>query len=153
MFGKRVSEYLRFQWVFLVLIVVVGLARLALSLAGLPVTTVRWVSINAVAWAGVLYYGVVVHTSGFGSYKQLLPLGLFQTLAFQVVPVVGILLAIAGHANVFAASEYSLGATSQWKHLAAHLTIGMVVPPLASWAVSSLVMLITKKLAPRPAFA
>ena len=45
-FGKPLSEYVRFERVFLILIVVVGLARLVASLAGMPNTTVRF-SIDA----------------------------------------------------------------------------------------------------------
>lgn len=153
MFGKRVSEYLEFQKVFLVLIAAVGLARLGLSVAGLPNSTTRWFSMNVVAWAAVFYYGVAVHTRGFGSYKQLLPLGIFQTILMQAIAVTGILLAIAGFPNVFAAPEYSFGAGSQWAHVAAHLTIGIVVPPLLLWAVSSLVLFVTRKTSPRPATA
>ena len=153
MFGKKVSEYLAFQKVVLAILAVVGLTRLGLSLAGLPDSTVRWLPMNAVAWAGALYYGVAVHTSGFGSYKQILPLGFFQTLLQQSIAVLGIVLTIAGFGNIYGAPEFSMGAQSQWTHLLAHLTIGIVVPPLLLWAVASLAMLITKKLAPRPAVA
>jgi hypothetical protein len=153
MFGKRVSQYLSFQKLFLGLIAAVGLARLGLSLAGLPDTTVRWLSMTVVAWAGVLYYGVAVHTRGFGSYKQLLPLMIFQTVLVQAIAVSGILLSIAGLRNVFTAPEYSFGAQSQWLHALAHLTIGIVVPPLLGWGVGSLALLITRKVTPRPALA
>src|SRR5262245_3100232 len=151
MFGKRVSEYLRFQKVFLVVLAAVGFARLGLSLAGLPDTTVRWLPMNVVAWAGAFYYGVAVHTSGFGSYKQILPLGIFQTLLQQSIAVLGILLTIAGASNIYGAPEFSMGAQSQWTHLLAHLTIGIVAPPLLLWAVASLVMWVTNKVPPRPA--
>lgn len=148
MFGKRISEYLTFQRVFLVLIAVVGLLRLGLSLAGVPNTTTRWLSMNVVSWAGCFYYGVAVHTRGFGGYRQLLPLGLFQTVLQQAIAVTGILLDIAGYANVYGAPEFSFGA-GQGAHLLSHLTIGMVVPPLLFWGVSSLVLLVTRKTAPR----
>jgi hypothetical protein len=54
-----------------------------------------------------------VHTSGFGSYKQLLPLMLFQTLVMQSIAVLGILLAIGGFPNIYAAPEFSFGAQSR----------------------------------------
>jgi hypothetical protein len=152
MFGKRVPEYLAFEKVFLILIAVVGLLRLGLSLAGQPNSTVRFLSMNVVAWAGAFYYGVAVHTRGFGSYRQLLPLGLFQTILQQAVAVLGILLDMAGYANIYAAPEFSFGA-GQGAHLLAHLTVGIVVPPLIFWAVSSLVLLVTKKASTRPATA
>ena len=67
---------------------------------------------NVVSWLAVVYYGVAVHTKGFGSYRHLIPLGFLQIAAQQGVAVLGILLAIAGRDNVFAAPEYSFGATS-----------------------------------------
>jgi hypothetical protein len=153
MFGKRLSQYLEFQKVWLILIAAVGLARLGLSLAGLPDRTVTFLSMTVVGWAAVLYYGVAVHTKGFGSYKQLLPLMIFQVVLVQSIAVAGILLAIAGFPNIYAAPEYSFGVQNQWVHLLAHLTIGIVVPVLLWWGVASLVLLITKRVARRPAVA
>jgi hypothetical protein len=153
MFGKPVSEYLRFQKVVLALRAAVGLARLGLSLAGVPNATVAWLSMNVVGWAGVMYYGVAVHTRGFGSYRQLLPLALFQITLQQLIAVLGILLAIAGLPNVYAAPEYSFGAQSQWLHALSHLTIGIVVATLLMWGVASLVLLVTRKIVRRPALA
>ena len=46
--------------------------------------------------------------------------------------------------NSYAAPEYTFG-MSPIVHLAAHLTIGIVMPTLILWAVASLVMWITKK--------
>ena len=40
-FGKTMGEYLRFAAVILALVVVVGVARLALDLAGVPAAVVR----------------------------------------------------------------------------------------------------------------
>jgi hypothetical protein len=153
MFGKRVSEYLAFEKVWLFLIAAVGLIRLGLSLAGLADHTVAWFSMNVVVWAGALYFGAAVYTKGFGSYKQLLPLMIFATLTMQSIAVLGILLSIAGTPNVFTAPEFSFGVQSQWIHLLAHLTIGLVAPPLLLWGVSSVVMLVTKKVSRRPAVA
>jgi hypothetical protein len=153
MFGKTMSQYLDFQKVVLAVLAVVGLARLGLSLAGLPDSTTRWLSMNAVTWAAALYYGVAVHTSGFGSYKQILPLASFQIVLQQAIAVLGILLSIAGFENVYTAPEYSFAAQSQWIHLLSHLTIGIIVPPFLLWGVASLVMLITKRVARRPAMA
>ena len=154
-FGKRVSEYIGFEKVFLFLVAAVGLTRLALSVAGLPDATVRWLSMNVVILFGALYYGVVVYKSGFGSYRQLLPLMFFAVAILHTIAVIGILLFMAGFPNIFAAPEYSgsLGPSQQWIHIAAHLTIGMVAAPLVSWLVSSLAMRIAKSVAPRPATA
>ena len=153
MFGKRVSDYLAFQKVPLVLVAAVGLARLGLSLAGLSNETVAFLSMTVLGWLAVLYYGVAAHTSGFGSYRELLPLVTIQVVVVQLIAVLGILLSIAGLSNVYAAPEYSGPlsgpAPNQWVHLLAHLTIGIVVPILLSWAVASLMMLAAKKVSRR----
>ncbi|MGE0454572.1 MAG: hypothetical protein AB7O37_20005 [Vicinamibacteria bacterium] len=155
MFGKPVSEYLRFQAVFLALIVAVGLVRLGLSLAGLPDSSVRWASMNVPLWVGTLYCGIAARLTGFGSYRQLLPLVFLQLVPFHAVAVLGILLAIAGVPNIFAAPEYSPTAegVGQWAHVLAHLTIGMAVPTLLLWAVAAAAYRITHALARRPATA
>ena len=156
-FGKRISEYLRFQRVWLALLAAVGLARLGLSLAGLSDRTVMWLSMTVVGWAAIIYYGVAVHTRGFGNYRHLVPLIFFQMVLVQSIAVFGILLAIAGVPNIYAAPEFSgppfARSTNQWTHALAHLTIGMVAPVLLWWGVGSLVLLITRKVARRPAVA
>ncbi len=153
MFGKTLSQYLAFQKLFLALIVAVGLLRLGLSLAGVPDSAVRWLPMNVVLWAGTFYYGVAVHRTRFGSYRQLLPLLFLQLIPFHGIAVIGILLAIAGFPNIFAAPEFSFGGQSPWLHLISHLTIGMVVPTLLTWGIASLVMKVTKSVARKPALA
>jgi len=153
MFGKSVSQYLSFQKVYLIAIVVVFLVRLALSLAGMPNSTVKWFSVTAVLLLGVLYYGIAVHTRGFGSYKQLLPLALFQSVLAETLVALAIVLGIVtGQDNIYTAPEYSGGSDGKnWVHVVAHLIVGSVVLPLMSWAISSLVLLVTKRAAPRTA--
>lgn len=153
MFGKRLSEYLAFQKAALAFVGGVGLARLLLSLAGLPDGVVTWLSMTVAGWAAILYYGIAVHIRAFGSYRQLLPLVFIQVVFVQLIAVAGILLAIAGLPNIYAAPEYSgppfARSSNQWTHALAHLTIGIVVPTLLGWGVASLVLLITKKVARR----
>jgi len=145
MFGKTLSQYFGFQKVALAVTAAVGLGRLALSLAGLPNTSVTFLSMTAVSLLAAVYYGIAAHTQGFGSYKQLLPLAFFQALVAHLIAVLGILLSIAGLQNIFAAPEFSgPAAGSQWLHALAHLTIGMIGLPLVLWGVGSLAMLVTK---------
>jgi hypothetical protein len=153
-FGKSCSDYLRFQRVWLGLVLTVGLARLGLSLAGLPNSTTKWLSLTVLTLLGVFYYGVRVHTSGFGSYKQLLPLIFNQNALAQVIVIAGIVIGIlTGHDNVFTAPEYSGGRDGKnWFHVLAHGVVILVLP-LVGWLVASLVMWVTKKVAPRPAAA
>lgn len=153
MFGKTVSQYLGFQKVVLVLIVAAFLVRLALSLSGQPNSVGKWVSVTVVLLAGLVYYGVRVHTSGFGSYKQLYPLVLFQSLVGEGLVALAVALGIlTGTDNIYTAPEYSGGGDGKtWGHVIAHLVVAAVVLPLISWGLSSLVLFVTKKLAPRRA--
>jgi hypothetical protein len=153
MFGKTVSQYLGFQKVILALVVLAWLVRLALSLSGTPNASAKWISVTAVLLFGVLYYGVTVHTTGFGSYKQLYPLVLFQSLLAEGLVALAIVLAIfTSRDNIYTAPEYSGGGDGKnWVHVIAHVVVGAVVLPLMSWGIGSLVLLVTKKVAPRPA--
>ena len=151
-FGKTLSEYLRFQAPILVLIVVVGLARLALSLAGVPNSAAKWLSVTVAVLIGTVYYAVRAHTTGFGSYKQLLPPLWIQSVVANGIVIVGIVIGIAtGRDNIFTAPEYSGGGEGKtWFHVIAHVVVGVVVFPLITWALASLIYFVTKKVAPRP---
>ncbi len=153
MFGKTVSQYLGFQKIFLILIALAFLVRLGLSLSGTPNSVSKWVSVTVVLLAGVVYYGVATHTSGFGSYKQLYPLVLFQSLLGEGLVAAAVTLAIVtGTDNIYTAPEYSGGGDGKnWTHVVAHLAVAAVILPLISWGLSSLIMLVTKKVAPRRA--
>jgi hypothetical protein len=152
-FGKRFSEYIRFQQVILGAILVVGLAKLAMTLAGLPNATTKWLSLTVLTLAALFYYGVRVHTAGFGSYKQLLPLIFNQNVLAHGIIVIGIVIGImTGHDNVFTAPEYSGGGDGKtWLHVGAHVVLGMIVGSLLGWLVASIVMWVTKRVARRPA--
>ena len=151
-FGKRLSEYASFAKLFLGLIFIVGVARLGLSLGGVGNATTKWLSITVVSLLGVVYYAIRVHTSGFGSYKQLLPIYWLQSLVAQVIVIVGIVLAISnGKDNVFSAPEYSGGGDGKnWGHVAAHAVLGLIVGPLVAWLIGSLIMFVTKKVSGEP---
>jgi hypothetical protein len=153
MFGKTLAEYLKFQRVVLALVVAAFVVRLALSMAGVANTTARWISVTVVLLAGMVYYGVAVYRSGFGSYKQLYPLMLIQSIVGEGLVALAIALAIlTSRDNIYTAPEYSGGGDGKnWLHVGAHLFLGIVVLPLVSWAVGSLIMLVTRKVAPRTA--
>ena len=149
-FGRPLSDYFAFAKLFLILIPVVGIARLALSLGGEPNSTVKWISVTALLWIAVLYYSVRVHTSGFGSYKQLLVVFVLLNLVAQLVIISGIVLAIVtGTGNIYSAPEYAFGGNgATWLHVAAHLFVGTIAGSLVPWAVGSLVLFVTRKLSP-----
>lgn len=151
MFGKSFSEYLRFEKVVLWIIAIVGIGRLALSLAGVPNSSVKWVSITVVSLLGALYLSAKVHTSGFGSYKQLLPVVWILGAFTHLIVAGGIVIGIVTHKdNIFTAPEYSPSADGKtWLHVLAHLIAGFIVAPIVLWLIGSLVLFVTKKVAPR----
>jgi len=129
----------------------VGLGRLILSLAGVSNSATKWLSISVVALLGLIYYAIRVHTTGFGSYKQLLPLVFVQSVVSQGIIVAGIVIAIVTHKdNVFSAPEYSGGTDGKtWLHVAAHLIGGLVVGPLVGWLIGSGLLFVAKKVSPQ----
>ena len=156
-FGKSLSVYIRFQRVVLGLILVVGLARLFLSLGGVSNDIVKFLSMTVVALAAIFYYGIRVHTSGFGSYKHLLPLLVIQSALANGIAIVGIVIArLTEHPNIFTAPEFGGATRARW-HILGHVVFGVIVAPLVGWAIASLVMWVTKKVTgskqPQPAAA
>jgi hypothetical protein len=146
-FGKPLSDYISFSKLILWLIAIVGIARLALSLAGVENGTVKWLSISMVLLLGLVYFSIRVHTTGFGSYKQLLVVIFLQSVVAQLIIIAGIVIAIfTGKDNIFSAPEYSGGGDGKtWLHVGAHLLLGTTVGPLIAWLVGSLIMFVTKK--------
>ena len=156
-FGRKLSEYVAFQRWFLVATAVVGVLRLALSLAGVSDSATRWISMTAIGVAATLYYGVTVHTRGFGSYKQLLPLMVLQSAVTHGIIIVGIVISgVTGKANIFTANEYG-GDSPLALHIGAQVVGGVIVGPLIAWVIASIVMFVVKKVTkatgPTPAAA
>jgi hypothetical protein len=147
-FGKPLSEYFAFSKPFLGLILIVAIGRLALFFGGVPNSTARWLSVTVAVWLGVVYFGIKVYTSGFGGYKQLLPICYLMTITAQLVIVTSIILAIfTGHDNIYSIPENFFGNDGKtWLHVAGHIFIGgLTVVPLMSWLVGSIIMFVTKK--------
>ena len=91
-FGKSLAEYARFERGFLILVLVVGVARLAASLLGLPNSQVKFLSLTVCFLLGMFYYAVRVYTSGFGSYKQLLPIYALPVIIGNAIVILPLIL-------------------------------------------------------------
>lgn len=146
-FGKSLSEYVGFQKAILWFIAIVGLGRLALSLAGVPNATTKLVSISVATLLGWLYVSYKVNNRQFGGYKQLLPLITIQTLTANIIVDAAIALAIfTGKGNIYTAPEYSGGVDGKtWGHAGAHLLLATIFASLIGWAIGSLVLFIARK--------
>ena len=149
-FGKSLSEYVSFSKWILVLIAAVGIGRLALSVAGLPNSEVKWLSVSIAGLLGMVYFAVRVPTSGFGGYRQLLPLLVLQAIVGNGIVIGGILIAIvSGVDNIYSAPEYSGGVDGKtWAHAGAHLVFGIVLGSLIGWLLTSGLMFLVKRVTP-----
>jgi hypothetical protein len=144
MFGKPYSEYIRFQTGVLIAVTVVGLIRLALSLAGQPDSIVKFASMSVVSLAGVIYYALRVRPSGFGSYRHMLVLIFNQGLIAHGIAILGIGLAVMGLPNIYDVTEFrgpfATPQTTPLQHALAHLLVGTTVGTLFGWVLGSIVM-------------
>lgn len=149
MFGKKFSEYVRFERWILILITVVFVIRLAMSLHGTAFPTASRVSINMALLFGLIYCSVGVHLSGFGSYSQLFGLLLIQNAFAHILIGLGIALAIVtGTPNIYTAPEVFGGNDgANWFHAALHVIVGPVLT-VFSWLIGSVILFVTKKLKP-----
>ena len=153
MFGKPFSAYVRFAGVSLAIVAGVALLRLVLSLAGVPNASAKWISATLALLICGLVWSARVHTTGFGSYKQILPVVWLQAVAGQLVIIAGIALAIfTGQDNIFTTPEFANNQDGKtwFPHVFGHTIAGAIVLPLILWGLGSLVMLVTKKVAGPP---
>jgi len=110
--------------------------------------------LTAVLPIAMLVGAVRVHTTGFGAYRQLLPVIFLQVFTAQIIIIAGIAIAIiTQHENIFTRNENVLpaadpgriGAGATWTHASAHVG-AMILLSLAFWVVGSLVLLAARKL-------
>jgi hypothetical protein len=149
MFGKKFGEYVRFESWVLILVAVAFAARLLVGMAGTPVATTRWISINLVLLVGLIYCSVAVHTSGFGTYKHLFGLLLLQNAFAHLLIACAIAVAIVTMtSNIFTAPEFFGGSDGRnWGHVAAHF-LAMVLVPVVVWLLGSVILFVTRKVKP-----
>ena len=145
MFGKKLSEYIQFERWILVLVAAAFVIRLVLPLAGAPITTTRLASINLVLLVGLIYCSIAVHTSGFGSYKQLFGLLFIQTAFAHLLIALGILLGVVtGTDNIYTAPEFFGGNSGRnFGHVLMHVIVALVFPVI-TWLIGSVILFFTK---------
>lgn len=150
-FGKKISEYVAFQTWILLAIIATGILRPVLFELGVPSRYLTFVSMTAVSLVGLVYYGIRVHTTRFGTFKHLLPLVLFQSGLSGVISAAGVSLAgITRKPNIYTAPEFS-NAPNYWPHAIAHVLGGFTIVPLVSWLLAAAVMGIAKRVGARDA--
>jgi hypothetical protein len=145
-FGKKFSEYIQFQSWILILVFAAFVIRLILPMAGASIGATRWVSINTVLLAGLIYCAIAVHTRRFGSYKQLYGLLLVQTAFAHFLIAFGIILGILTRTdNIYTAPEFFGGSNGRnWGHVLAHV-LGAFIIPVIAWLFGSVILFVTKR--------
>jgi hypothetical protein len=143
-FGKTVGAYFQIQLPFLFVIVIVGLLRLILPVAGVPESIVQWLSLTVLMLIGMVYAALLVHTSGFGAYRQLLPVIFLQAVVAQGMVMAGIALAIVVQQdNIFTGD----GGGRTWGHVWAH-AVGAVFFTVILWVLGSVILFVARTLRP-----
>ncbi len=141
-FGKSVSEYFAFQKAIVILIILVGIGRLTLSLAGFPSSSVKWISLTAMGLLGLVYCAIQVPRNG--GYKHLLPLFVMQAGAGNII-VAGSIALATGTDNIYTLPEYSGGTDGKtWFHAGAHIVVGLIVGPLIAWLIGPGIIFVVK---------
>jgi hypothetical protein len=97
---------------------------------------------------------VKVHTSGFGTYRHLLPVNVIQGAVGNFVIAAGIVIAIlTGKDNVFSAPEFAGGLDGKtWFHAGSHILAGPTLGAVIFWLLGCVIMFAAKKLVPRPSY-
>lgn len=149
MFGKKLSEYIRFERVILILIAAVFVSRLVVGMSGVEIAKAKWVSINIVLLLGLIYCAVNVHLSGFGSYKQLFGLLFIQTGFAHILIASAILMAVlTGVDNIYTAPEFFNGNNGRnLMHVFMH-GIAILILPLIAWAFGSVILFVIRRVKP-----
>lgn len=142
LFGKSLSDYVRFQKILLILTLAFGLLRLVLSMAGVPREFVTWFSMTGLLLISLVYYPIRVHMKGFGGYAQVLILIAIQNLVTQVMTAIGILTApLTGVDNIFSVAAAGAG---QVGHATSHLVTWPVFTVIL-WLPASVILWVTRR--------
>lgn len=155
MFGKPLSYYIGLQKPALIAITVVFLLRLVMPSSGIPMSAGKILSLTAVLILALPYYALVAKREGLG-FKHLYAMCLVQGLFSQTLVALAVVLGIVtGADNIYTIPEFypqSAGGTpfpvdgKNWMHAAAHVAFaGALALPLATWAVSSVLLVIARK--------
>ena len=122
---------------FITAIAAAGVIRFVLSVAGLPNSTVKYVSMTVVILAGAVYFAVTTPT-----HKSRLKAAFLLILPYLVVEVLVLAYTwITGRGTIFHAPEYSFGYGIA-AHTLGHLAGGLTWEPLMLFVLMEIVWVI-----------
>jgi hypothetical protein len=124
--------------VFIAAIAVMGVIRFALTMAGLPNSTVKFFSMTAIITAGIVYFAIVSST-----HKERLKDAYLLILPYMIIEVAALGYTWAtGHQTIFHAQEYSFGGMPIASHTIGHLVGGLTWEPLFCFLLMEIIWLI-----------
>lgn len=155
MFGKPLAYYLKLQAPALIAIFVVFLVRLVMSMAGVPASAGKILSLTFVLILALPYYALLAKREGLG-FRHLFAMCFVQGLFSQTLVALAIVLGIVtGQDNIYTIPEFYPGANGEgpfptdgknWMHAGAHVIFaGALALPIFSWALSSLFLVIARR--------
>ena len=149
--GHGVREHLRLLSPLFGLVAAVWFLRLALAAVGTPNSIVRLLSVTIASALALLAAVVLMHLRGFGSYVNVVLVGLLLASWGHLLIVLAIVFSvITGIENIFTEPEYSaIGPDPHHvKHIMGHLTYGIGFGTLISAAVGCLLLFLLRMLVP-----
>lgn len=155
MFGKPLAYYLKLQAPALIAIFVVFLVRLVMSMAGVPASAGKIMSLTFVLILALPYYALLAKREGLG-FRHVFAMCLIQGLFSQTLVALAIVLGIVtGQDNIYTIPEFYPGANGEgpfpadgknWMHAGAHVIFaGALALPIFGWLVSSLLLVIARR--------
>ena len=119
---------------FIAAIVAAGVIRFVLSVAGLPNSSVKYVSMTVVILAGAVYFAITTPT-----HRGRLKAAYLLILPYLVVEVLALAYTwITGHGTIFHTPEYSFGYGIA-AHTLGHLIGGLTWEPLTLFILMEVV--------------
>jgi hypothetical protein len=127
-----------------------------MSIGGVPDSAGKVFSITAFLILALPYYALQAKREGL-TFKQLYVMCFVQGVFSQTLVAAAIVLAIfTGHDNIYTVPDFyppSQGGTplpldgKNWMHAGAHVFVaGALILPLVTWAVSSLLLVVARKM-------
>ena len=119
---------------FIAAILVVGMIRFALSVSGVPDTTVKYVSMTVVIAVGMVYFAVTCKT-----WKQRMKAAYLLILPYMVVEAFALgYTLVTRKPTIFHAPQYSFG-TTPGLHFIGHVIGGVTWEPLSLFVVMQVI--------------
>jgi len=119
---------------FMAAIVVMGVIRFLLTIAGVPNNVTKFASMTVIIMAGTIYFGAILRT-----HKERLKAAYLLILPYMIIEVAALGYTWAsGRQTIFHAQEYSFGVGIR-AHTIGHLIGGLTWEPLSLFVLMEII--------------